>query len=169
MAESIYEYEIILPLTQMVNYLSKRVTPQRDETRLSRAPERGEWSVKEIIGHLRDNELYYYPKLFFLARKEWPNLDDTPHGRPAQVGLHDSTLTVVSQFRRVRQSTLSLLRELPDDAWRKAGRDTDGSTVTIYDLARELVEHDAEHLAQIDATLMARGALPHNVQPLVRV
>ena len=42
MADSIYEQEIILPLTQMPNYLSKRITPQRDETKLNRAPHRGE-------------------------------------------------------------------------------------------------------------------------------
>ena len=73
----------------------------------------------------------------------------------------------MSQFRRVRQSTLSLLRELPDDAWRRAGRDVDGSTLTIRDFALELVRHDAEHLRQLDETLLARNAMPAGVLPLV--
>jgi hypothetical protein len=70
---------------------------------------------------------------------------------------------VMSQFRRLRMSTISLLRELPRDAWNRAGVDVDNATVTIRDLAEELVEHDAEHLEQIDATLIARGALPRAV------
>lgn len=168
MAESIYEYDVILPLTQMPNYLSKRLTPQRDETKLTRAPERGEWSAREIIAHLRDAEAYYFAKLYHLAQREWPDLRSAEHVGPLEYDERDLTLTVMSQFRRLRQSTLSLLRELPDDAWRKAGRDTDGTTVTILELARELVRHDAEHLAQLDATLIARGALPHTVRPLVR-
>lgn len=167
MAESIYEQEIILPLTQMPNYLSKRITPQRDETKLTRAPVRGEWSVREIIAHLRDNEALSYAKLYTLANREWPDLGEVVPPVVLGTDPRDSTLTVMSQFRRLRQSTLSLLRELPDDAWRKAGRDTDDTTVTILQLARELVRHDAEHLAQIDETLIARGALPRNVRPLV--
>jgi hypothetical protein len=31
----------------------------------------------------------------------------------------------------------------------------------------ELIRHDANHLAQIDATLIARNALPFNVEPLL--
>jgi hypothetical protein len=168
-AESIYEQEIILPLTQMENYLSKRITPQRDETRLTRAPQRGEWSVRDILAHLRDNEAVYFAKMYVLAKREWPDLGHAERPGTLEYDERDLTLTVMSQFRRLRQSTLSLLRELPDDAWRKAGRDIDGTTVTIVELARELVSHDAEHLEQIDATLIARDALPHGVRPLVHV
>lgn len=167
MADSIYEQEIILPLTQMPNYLSKRITPQRDETRLTRAPVRGEWPAREIVAHLRDTEAIYYAKLYLLAKREWPDLGSSQRVGPLEYDERDLTLTVMSQFRRLRMSTLSLLRELPDDAWRKAGRDTDGTTVTILELARELADHDSEHLAQLDETLAARGALPLNVRPLV--
>lgn len=167
MAESIYEQEIILPLTQMTNYLSKRITPQRDETKLTRAPERGLQSVREILARLRDNEAVYYAKLYNLAKREWPDLSTFEQVGPLEYDPHDLTLTVMSQFRRLRQSTLSLLRELPDDAWRKAGRDVDGTTVTILDLARELARNDAARLRQIDETLVARGALPSTLRPVV--
>jgi hypothetical protein len=161
-----YEREIIIPLTHMPNWLSKRVTPIRDQTKLTRAPERGAWSVREIIAHLRDNEARYFPKLHLIATQEHPNLRRVG---PIVVlaDPDDTTLTVMSQFRRLRQSTLSLLHELPLDAWKRAGVDVDGSTMTIRDLALELVRHDAEHLAQIDETLIARGALPHGMRPLV--
>jgi hypothetical protein len=161
------EQDIIIPLTLMPSWLSKRITPQRDETKLTRAAERGEWSAREILAHLRDNEALYVPKMYLIATTEFPDL------RRAAGTVHtahkpdDSTFTVMSQFRRLRQSTLSLLRELPRDAWRRAGRDVDGSTLTIRDFALELVQHDAEHLRQLDETLIARNALPHGVLPLV--
>jgi DinB superfamily len=167
-AESAYEYDILLPLTQMTNFLSKRITPQRDETKLTRPAERGEWSVREIVAHLRDNEALYFPKLYLLVTREWPNLTGAEEVEHVEYDPRDLTLTVMSQFRRLRQSTLSLLRELPDDAWRKAGYLEGGVTVTVRDLATDLVIHDAEHLQQIDATLIARGALPPAVRPLVR-
>jgi hypothetical protein len=163
-----HEREIILPLTQMPNYLSKRITPQRDATKLTRAAVRGEWSVREIVAHLREREAQYYPKMQRIATSEFPDLRNVANIGPTEYNRDDSTFLVMSQFRRLRQSTLSLLRELPRDAWKRAGRDVNGDTVTIELLARELVAHDAEHLAQIDETLIARGALPHTVRPLVR-
>jgi hypothetical protein len=161
------EQDIVIPLTLMPSWLSKRITPQRDETKLTRAAERGEWSAREIIAHLRDNEAIYFPKLNLIATSEFPDLRRAAGAVPTAHKLEDSTFTVMSQFRRLRQSTLSLLRELPRDAWRRAGRDVDGSTLTIRDFALELVRHDAEHLRQLDETLIARNALPHGVLPLV--
>ncbi|HBY46167.1 MAG TPA: hypothetical protein DEG70_07910 [Chloroflexi bacterium] len=162
------EYEqITIRLAHMINYLSKRVTPQRDMSRVDRAPERGEWSVRQIVAHLRDTEARVYPKLFAIANYDFPDLRELPPPIVTTDNQEISIFTVMSQFRRLRQSTLSLLRALPDDAWIRAGTDIDNRTVTIRDLALSLQTHDAEHLAQIDQTLIARDALPHHVTPLV--
>jgi hypothetical protein len=155
--------QIILELTHMINQLAKRVTPQRpqrDEAKVNRAPGRGEWSVRDIVAHLRDTEARYFPKMHLISIAEYPDLRRVQNIGPTEYDPNDSIFTVMSQYRRLRQSTLSLLRELPRDAWRRAGLDVDNTSVTIRDLARELVEHDREHLAQIDETLEARGALP---------
>lgn len=162
-----HEEQIYLRLFHMLNYLSKRVSPQRDEAKLARAPQRGEWSVRDIIIHLRDHEALAYPKLHMMTNAMHPDLSRVGAVRLSDYHPEDSTLTIMSQFRRIRQSTVSLLRELPHDAWGRSGVDTDGTNVTIRQIALELTRHDAEHLAQIDATLIARNALPFNVKPLV--
>lgn len=159
--------QITIRLTQMINYLAKRVTPQRDMSRVDRAAERGAWSVRQIVAHLRDTEARVYPKLFAIASYDFPNLRELPPPIVTTDNQEISIFTVMSQFRRLRQSTLSLLRELPDDAWARAGTDVDNRTVTIKSLAEYLMAHDAEHLAQIDQTLIARDALPRHVNPLV--
>ena len=161
------EEQTYLTLFHTLNHLSKRISPQRDEAKLIRPPERGEWSVRDIMIHLRDHEAAIYPKLHLMANTVHPNLSRLGETHLADYNPDDLTLSVMSQFRRIRQSTVSLLRELPLDAWDRTGTDTDGTTVTIRQLANELVRHDAEHLAQMDATLIARNALPHLVEPLV--
>ena len=161
------EEQIYIRLFHMLNQLSKRLSPQRDEARLSRPAHRGEWSVRETIMHLRDNEAEVYPKLHLMANATHPDLSRIGAVRNADYHPDDLTLTVLSQFRRIRISTVSLLRELPRDAWERTGVDTDGTIVTIRQMAIELIRHDAEHLAQIDETLIARNAMPFNVEPVV--
>jgi hypothetical protein len=159
--------QIILALTNMPNWLSKRISPQRDMSKLIRPPARGEWSVRDILAHLRDNEARYFPKMHLISIAQVPDLRRVQQIGPTEYDPDDTPFTVMSQFRRIRQSTLSLLRELPGDGWKRAGVDVDNVTVSIRDLAIELMDHDAEHLAEIDAVLIARGAMPRGVQPLV--
>ena len=161
--------QIILALTNTPNWLSKRISPQRDMSKVNRPATRGEWSVRDIVAHMRDNEARYFPKMHLISIQQVPDLRRVEQIGPTEYDPDDSIFTVMSQFRRIRQSTLSLLRELPNDGWKRVGVDVDNVTVSIRDLAIELIDHDAEHLAQIDAVLIARGALPHGVRPLVEV
>jgi hypothetical protein len=158
---------LIIGLTHTPSMLLKRISPQRDQAKLNRAAERGEWSVRDTVGHLRDNESRTYTKLFMLVTMEYPDLRQADLTNRIDHDPDDSAFSVLSQFRRLRQSTLSLLRELPRDAWKRSGRDVDGSTIDVRSLAEDLLDHDREHLEQIDATLAARGALPRTVRPVV--
>ena len=47
--------QIVIALTHTLNLLAKRITPQRDMARLTRAPERGEPSVRDLMAELRDH------------------------------------------------------------------------------------------------------------------
>lgn len=155
---------IWVTLANTLNQLSERVSPQRDMTRLTRAANRGEWSVRETIAHLRDHEAQIFPRIYLIAVDSFPDLRRVAQVGETEYDPNDSPFMVMSQFRRLRQSTVGLLRELPRDAWQRAGIDVDNSRVTIQDLALELIDHDAEHIAQIDATLEARGALPYRMR-----
>ena len=57
------EQQIRLSLTNTPNLLSKRLTPQRDELKLTRGPRKDQWSAREIVAHLRDTEARVFPKL----------------------------------------------------------------------------------------------------------
>ncbi len=164
------EQQIRLSLTNTPNLLSKRLTPQRDELKLTRGPGRGQWSAREIVTHLRDTEARIFPKLYLIAVEDDPDLRRVEGQPPTDSWRPDDlTLVVMGQFRRLRQSTLSLLRELPTAAWERRGRDSDGTSVSLRDLAEYLVAHDAEHLDELDRVLLARNAMPPNVFPRVLI
>ncbi len=160
---------IWITLANTLNQLSERVSPQRDMTRLTRAARRGEWSVREIIAHLRDHEALMFPRIYLIAVDNYPDLRRVATIEATEYDRNDSPFMVMSQFRRLRQSTVGLLRELPRDAWQRAGVDLDNARVTIQDLALELIDHDAEHITQIDRTLIERGAMPPRVHTNVTI
>src|SRR3712207_8691130 len=60
--------------------------------------------------------------------------------------------SVMSEFRRLRHSTLSLLRNLPDDAWRRTGISRREHDWTIRQLAEHLLAHDYDILRSEEHT-----------------
>ena len=59
----------------------------------------------------------------------------------------------MSEFRRLRQSTCSLLRSLPDSAWLRVGTSRRVHDWQIRSLAETLVAHDEDVLTQMDLAL----------------
>jgi hypothetical protein len=64
----------------------------------------------------------------------------------------------MSEFRRVRESSTSLLRALPDTAWERGGYSRTQRNWTIRELAELLAGHDRETLQRIDRALSRSGA-----------
>ncbi len=58
----------------------------------------------------------------------------------------------------MRESTTSLLRALPDNAWERGGYSRTQRNWTIRELAEYLARHDREMLQRIDRVLSRSGA-----------
>lgn len=153
---------LIVRLHFTINHLSRWLTPVHDRTRLERSLRRGEPSVKELIVRLRDEELRTFPKLHLIAIENNPNLDRLPnYARTVQQDVDDerlSSLSAMAEFRRLRQSTCSLLRSLPDSAWNRVGTSRRDHDWQIRSLAEHLASHDLDVLYDIDLTLDHVGA-----------
>ncbi len=153
---------LVIRLTFTVNHLSRWLTPIHDQTKLTRALRRGEPSVKELLLRLRDEELRIFPKVHLITVKTLPDLDKLP----AQVRTLEqlawdrsaAPLEVMAEFRRLRQSTCSHLRSLPDAAWLRVGTSRREHDWTIRGLAEHLAAHDQAVLAEIDEALDRVGA-----------
>ena len=156
------EDALIFRLHYTLNHLSRWLTPIHDQSRLTRALRRGEAPVKDLLLRLRDEELRVFPKVHAIATRTLPDLDKlpVPVRPPAQQELDRRMLplAVMAEFRRLRQSTLSVLRALPDDAWQRLGISRREHDWTIRGLAEHLLAHDLAVLAEIDERLETTGA-----------
>lgn len=153
---------LIIRLHFTVNHLSRWITPIHDRNVLERSRYYGEPTVKEILLGMRDHEQFVYPRLYAIVNYEMPNLDAIPEYEPnaaaRRADERHSTVEVMASFRRLRQGTCSLLRELPDGAWDRQGFSRQHRNVTIRELAEELAEHDYRYLRAMDRTLDEVGA-----------
>lgn len=153
---------LIIRLHFTVHHLSRWITPVHDRNVLERSRYYGEPTVKEILLGMRDHEQFVYPRLYAIANYETPDLDAIPDPQPnaaaRRADEEHSTVVVMSNFRRLRQSTCSLLRELPNGAWDRQGFSRQHRNVTIRGLAEELAAHDYRYLRAMDQTLDEVGA-----------
>lgn len=153
---------LIIRLHFTINHLSRWLSPIHDPAPLVRSRYRGEPTVKDLLLAMRNYEQYVYPKMYVIATQETPDLDAIPDYQPSaarQASDSDhSPIVLMSSFRRLRQSTCSLLRNLPDDAWDRKGFSRVHRNTTIRQLAEGLAEHDYRFLRAIDQSLSLSGA-----------
>ena len=120
------------------------------EDELRGRPQDDEWSLKEIAGHLRDNEELALEQIRLMAGDEQPELpardvDDLALERDYRSADVQELLRAFAGFRR---QTYRLLSSLAPEDWGRCGRHPYRGEVTIGQIARELAEHDLGHLWQ---------------------
>lgn len=153
---------LIIRLHFGINHLSRWLSPIHDPSRLVRSVYRGMPTVKDLVIGMRDEEQRTFPKMHLIATQNAPDLDRLPPWRPDAAILESDQamvpIVLLSQFRRLRQSTCSLLRSLPDDAWHRKGISRREYNVTIRELAEHLAASDYRYLKAMDETLDQVGA-----------
>jgi hypothetical protein len=153
---------LIIRLIQTVNHLSRWLSPIHDRTVLEFSVRRSEPSVKDLLIRMRDTETRAYGFMNAIASDRDPDLDRIPRVEPSsvQISVDRSAhpLVIMSEFRRVRESSTSLLRALPDTAWERGGHSRTQRNWTIRQLAEYLAGHDREMLQRIDRALSRSGA-----------
>lgn len=152
---------LVTRLLFTINHLSRWITPVHDLQRLERSPLRGLPSVKELLLQMRDREQLIFPKLHAIAVTNDPDLDRIPRPvrSPEQVAADASrsALTTLAEFRRLRLSTTSLLRSLPDNAWSRVGTSRIEHDWQVRSLAEHLANADLDDLQQLDEALDRSG------------
>ena len=119
------------------------------EDELLHSPGKGDWCLKEIAAHLRDAEELALRQMNTITegtRRPLPawDIDLLPAERDYRAtDLGD----VVSELRELRQETTYLLWGLDDEDWQDGADHPYRGRVTIETLARELAQHDLEHLS----------------------
>lgn len=153
---------LIIRLHFTINHLSRWISPVHDRNRLERSQYFGEPTVKDLMIGMRDDEHRVFPKMYAITVQNSPDLDLMQTYQPslarAEFDNQRAPIELLGQFRRLRQSTCSLLRSMPDDAWRRTGTSRRGFDVSLRRLAEDLAEHDYRFLRAIDHALDSSGA-----------
>lgn len=108
----------------------------------------GKWSIREVLSHINDTERVFLSRAFWFARgfdTPLPSFDQdvaigSAHADDVPWASH------VEEYRTVRLASLSFFRNLPAEAWAKAGL-ASGNSFTVRALAYVLAGHAAHHVA----------------------
>jgi hypothetical protein len=121
-----------------------------DEEGLRWQPARGEWCLKEVAAHLRDAELLYQRQIEVITREREPRLPHEPIDvLPFECDYRGERIShLLREYESAREETFWLLRMLAEDDWQRAGVHPYRGRVSVYDIAREIHQHDLEHLYQ---------------------
>jgi hypothetical protein len=105
------------------------------------------WSVKQVVGHITDAERDFGHRAFRFARNDptaLPGFDENAYvaSAPFDACRFPDLLT---EFELVRRANLSMLRQMPQEAWLRRGV-ASGNPVSVRALAYILVGHARHHL-----------------------
>jgi hypothetical protein len=109
------------------------------------APEK--WSIRQVVNHISDAERTFAFRALWFARgfgDPLPSFDQTT----AANAINSDAIPwedLIEDFRNVRLSTLSMFRNMPEDAWTNTGI-ASGNRVTVRALAFIIPGHVEHHL-----------------------
>jgi hypothetical protein len=106
----------------------------------------GKWTLKEVLGHLIDDERIFVYRLLCVARGEEGELPGFDENRYAACGEFErrSLDSLLEEYTGVRTATLALLRGLPATAWGRRGR-VNGYSCSVRGLAFHIAGHELHH------------------------
>jgi hypothetical protein len=106
----------------------------------------GKWTIKEVLGHLIDDERIFAYRLLCVARGEpleLPGFDENLYAAAGE--FEQRTLdSLLTEYRSVREATLRLLENLPSSAWLGRGH-VNGYDCSVRGLAFHIAGHELHH------------------------
>jgi uncharacterized damage-inducible protein DinB len=141
-----------LEIMEALKHLPDRIAAEvagLSESVLRYRPAEGEWSIKEVVGHLRDSAEVWHKRLYTVTSltdplfvsfdgEQWVRDRNYQESNPAQV---------LAQMHDQRLQTVDLLAHSVD--WTRVGQQPGVGRRSLKQFAEFLIEHDEDHLAQI--------------------
>lgn len=131
--------------SQLEEILSLSASIDEERSKYRYAPEK--WSIRQVLNHISDTERAFAFRALWFARgfsAPLPGYDQDIAAAGAEADLV-SWSAHVEEFRAVRQSTLSLFRNLPPGALDRTGIASE-KPFTVRALAYIIPGHVAHHL-----------------------
>jgi len=139
--------DIVSVLTNQLQQVPTFLSQISEEKSLHRyAPEK--WSIRQVLNHVNDTERTFAFRALWFGRGFSEPLASFDQNTAANGARADdySWASHVTDFRDVRNATLSLLQKLPEEAWSRKGV-ASGNSVTVRALAYIIAGHVLHHIA----------------------
>ncbi len=124
--------------------------PEAFASTFAYAPDK--WTLKQLLGHLADDERIFQYRMLCVARGDTtplPGFDENLYVRCAGFEAR-AWADLLAEYRSVREGTLGLLRTFTPEAWRRHGT-VNGYGASVRGLAFHVVGHELHHLRVIEA------------------
>ena len=108
------------------------------------------WSIKEVIGHLSDNERIFTYRALRLARNDRTALPGYESDDYIEYGEFDKRTwqELITEFQTVRAATVSLYQSLDEVAWTRTGV-ANNDPISVRAIAYVIAGHELHHLKLI--------------------
>jgi DinB superfamily len=107
----------------------------------------GKWTLKQVVGHLSDDERIFAYRVLCIARNDsrpLPGFDEKDYVRFA--GFEGRAWAdLLAEYRVVRESTLVLFRTFTPEVWLRRGN-VNGYDASVRGLAFHIAGHELHHL-----------------------
>jgi len=119
----------------------------------------GKWTVKEVIGHLIDDERIFAYRALCVARGDarlLAGFDENDYVAATDFESR-SLATLLAEYRAVRASTLTLFEPLTAEEWTRRGI-VNGYEASVRGLAFHMAGHELHHLRTLRERYFAAPA-----------
>ena len=123
-------------------------------------PAEDEWSLVEIVAHLRDTEAEVnLPRLNLVLNEDEPSIIgvETDVWAAERNYIEQDGPEALATFTEVRRKSIDLLAELDDAGWQKLARHSYFGPTALQELVRFIGRHDRLHVQQVHETLGEMG------------
>ncbi len=118
---------------------------------LDRVPAPGKWTIRQIAIHVADAEIMATARIRAIAGDPGSRLAafDQEHWAANMLYQRLPVEPAIAVVRALRQSTIVLLRTLPESAWARTGVHEERGELSLQQLVALVADHAENHARQI--------------------
>jgi len=141
----------------------ERLLHNASDADLSRQPEPGEWSPREVFSHLADSDLVTGVRVRMIVTQDRPSLVGyDQEAWTERFGGQDPTARdTVERWQALRRANVRVFESLSEAEWPRVGVHSERGEESVRLTAQLQAGHDRMHLEQIKRGLAASAAATH--------
>lgn len=143
-----------------------RLTSELTDAALDFRQDAQDWSIREILAHLVDDEMFVMrTRLERMMKEDTPSLPshDEKQWYSQRNTSRDARPELLSDFALQRAASLGILALLRESEWARTAYHPEYGYFTAQDWVGSWVEHDLTHIQQIERIIEVYSAMENSI------